>query len=97
MPLAKKKKHAFAGCFRNHSSYSTVNDFFRYIEKQFLGKTHSGNSLTDQKMLGSIVSIVSQSKFNSFITEAEDWFLYDNGLRHERVKEFSYKLIENYC
>ena len=97
MPLAKKKKHAFAGCFRNHSSYSTVNDFFRYIEKQLLGKTHSGNSLTDQKMLGSIVSIVSHSKFNSFITEAEDWFLYDNGLRHERVKEFSYKLIENYC
>ena len=48
-------------------------------------------------MLGSIVSIVLHSKFNSFTTEAEDWFLYDNGLRHERVKEFSYKLIENYC
>ena len=24
--------------------------------------------------------------FNSFMTEAVDWFLYDNGLCHERVK-----------
>ena len=31
----------------------------------------------------------AMSAFNPFMTEAviTDWFLYDNGLRHERVKE----------
>ena len=25
-----------------------------------------------------------------FLRESMDWFLYDNGLRHERVKQFEY-------
>ena len=38
-----------------------------------------------------------QSKINSFMTEAViasvDWFLYDNGLRHEKVKKISEKSL----
>ena len=38
------------------------------------------------RLLGS--SPILTSKINSFMTEAViDWFLYDNGLRHERVKQ----------
>ena len=25
-----------------------------------------------------------------------DWFLYDNGLRHERVKRQSHKMVKHY-
>ena len=51
---------------------------------------------------------LQRSIFNPFMTEAViyrnqsidllhksmDWFLYDNGLRHERVKYFSVDLIK---
>ena len=43
------------------------------------------------------VSATNQkNRFNAFMTEAVDWFLYDNGLRHERVNYYE-GMLSNLC
>ena len=51
-------------------------------------KKYSQNIFSDIPSLRVILFVYNQAFLNPFVTEDQsmDWFLYDNGLRHEKVK-----------